>query len=185
MDNRSKDCLFVISAPSAAGKTTIIKELIKYFKGSLHKVLTCTTRNKRKDEIDKVDYRFISQNEFKQLQQKSAFVEYSLVYGNSYGVLKSDLNISGRRIICLDSKGVENFKKLQIDAVYILIKPPSLEKLKERLVSRGSESFETINIRLKDARAEMDQIELYDYVVINDKLEDAIDMCRKIITGEI
>jgi guanylate kinase len=185
MDNKSKDDLFVISAPSAGGKTTIIKGLLQAFKGSLHKVITCTTREKREDEVDGVDYKFISEEKFFELKEKKAFIEHSLVYGKHYGVLKSDLYMSGKKIICLDSKGVNNFKKLQIKAVYIFIVPPSLEVLKTRLVDRGSETSESIDIRLREAKMEMDQTNLFDYVVENDKLEDAIEMCRKIITGEI
>ncbi|MCH9811420.1 guanylate kinase [bacterium] len=177
--------LFVVSAPSAGGKTTIINKLIELLHGKLRKVVTCTTRNKRAGEMEGVDYYFLSEEEYSQHLENGAFIESASVYGNSYGVFKKELETPGHKIISLDSKGVENFKKMGVKATYILIAPPSLEVLKERLHGRGSESREEVAARLKEAERELSQKDLFDKIVINDCLEDAINALKNNIIGEI
>ena len=177
------DGLFVISAPSATGKTTIIQRLIKEFDGSLVKVITCTTRKKRSDEQDGIDYRFLSKERFQKFVTEGMFIEHSSVYSNLYGVLKADISKPGKKIISLDSSGVVNFKRLGVVAKYILIMPPSLEELKKRIQSRGSESEKEVNSRMEEAKKEMQEKELFDYVVVNDNLDLAIDTCKDIIIG--
>ena len=183
MKNIIIDSLFVISAPSAAGKTTIIQRLIKEFDGSLMKVITCTTRKKRSDEQDGIDYRFLSKETFERFSKEGKFVEQSCVYDNQYGVLKSDISKSGKKIISLDLSGVINFQVLGISAKYILIMPPSLEELRKRIQSRGSESEEEVNSRMEEAKKEIQEKELFDFVVVNDNLDQAVDMCKDIIIG--
>ena len=102
MNNESNTKLFIVSAPSAGGKTTIIKNLISSLNGLLTRVVTCTTRNKRPEEIDGSDYRFLSEQEFLKLIEKKVFLEHSIVYGNYYGVLKSDLSGPGNKVLSLD-----------------------------------------------------------------------------------
>jgi len=177
--------LFVISAPSAGGKTTIINKLIEELGERLNKVVTCTTRLKREGEVDGVDYRFLSAKDFDAYLKDDAFMEHAQVYGNRYGVLKADLVGSSNKIVSLDSKGVENFKRIGVKATYILITPPTLAVLEQRLKSRGSETNEEIAIRLAEAKRELELSDAFDSVVINDRLEEAIEQCKKIITGEI
>ncbi|MCH9620643.1 MAG: Guanylate kinase [Chlamydiia bacterium] len=177
--------IFVISAPSAGGKTTIINRLIDLFGGSLKKVITCTTRAIRDGEKDGVDYRFLSVDEFDNCLKKKAFFEHAKVYGNMYGVLKEDLFAEGHRVISLDSKGVENFKKKGVEAKYILVIPPSLEVLEARIKMRASENEADMKIRLAEAKKDMEQSKAYDFVVVNDKLDKAIEDCEKIMMGEI
>ena len=184
MDDLINRKIFVISAPSAGGKTTIIKRLISLLSESLSRVITCTTREKRDGEVHGVDYKFMSVDEYQKLLGAGDFAENAEVYGNYYGVLKEDLFSEGHKIISLDSKGVENFKKSGIKAKYILVTPPSLEVLKQRLIKRGSETEEQVEIRLAEAKKEMDQAKDFDYVVVNGELDKAIDDCKKIIMGE-
>lgn len=185
MFDNSKDKLFVISAPSAAGKTTIINRLISRLDGSLHRVITCTTRKMRDGEKQNRDYNFLSLEEYQKLLKEGAFIEHACVYGNYYGVLYEDLQKAGHKIISVDNKGIENFKKKKVKASYILITPPSLEVLKERLLKRDTETSNDINLRLAEAKNELKQASLYDHVIVNDNLEDAIAALQTIITGEI
>jgi guanylate kinase len=184
MFNNSKDRLFVISAPSAAGKTTIINKLISLLDGSLHRVITCTTRKPREGEVHNVDYNFLSIDRYKKLLKEGAFIEHATVYGNHYGVLHTDIDKAGLKIISVDSKGIENFKKAEVKASYILIMPPSLKVLKQRLLKRDTESSEDIDLRMAEAEKELEQASLYDHIIINDNLEVAIDAIKTIITGD-
>jgi guanylate kinase len=183
MSKGINDRIYVISAPSAGGKTTIVQRLVSLVQG-LSRVITCTTRKKRDGEIHGVDYRFLSKIEFRELLLQGAFFEHSQVYGNMYGVLKSDLVVPGKKIISLDSKGVKKFKELGVEATYILIIPPTIEELKRRLLQRNSEEIKDIEIRLAEAAVEIRQANDFDYVIINDNLEKAIAECEKIIIGE-
>ena len=185
MFDDTKDKLFVISAPSAGGKTTIIMRLISLLDGSLHRIITCTTRKMREGEVQGVDYKFLSKDEFSNLLKEDAFIEYATVYGNEYGVLREDVWCAGNKIISVDSKGVENFKKRKVAAVYILIAPPSLEVLQERLLKRGTETASDLQVRMDEAKKELESEHLFDHVIINDNLEDAVDACKTIIIGEI
>ncbi len=180
-----QDKLFVISAPSAGGKTTIVNRLVSLLNGELTRVITCTTRPKREGEVQGVDYNFITKDEYDIYLKNGLFAENAVVYGNFYGVLKSDLEKRGIKVISLDSKGVKNFKKQGIKATYVLIIPPSLEILKERLLKRASERPEDVQVRLFEAKNEMDAAEDFDYVVINDDLDKAVTECKKIINGEM
>ena len=184
MFEKSSDSLFVISAPSAGGKTTIINRLVELLDGDLKRVVTCTTRSKREGEVDGIDYYFLSKKAYQNYLETGAFLESATVYGNSYGVLKKEIEAAGHKIISLDSKGVENFKKLGIKATYVLIAPPSLEALKKRLHGRGSESPKEVAARLQEAERELSQKDLFDHVVINDCLEEATLALKHIIIGE-
>lgn len=183
MGKLSNDKLYVISAPSAGGKTTIVQRLVSLIDG-LSRVVTCTTRKKRDGEVHGVDYRFLSKLEFRELLLRGAFFEHAEVYGNMYGVLKSDLIAPGKKIISLDSKGVKKFKQSNVEATYILFIPPSIEVLKKRLLSRNSEEPKDIEIRLAEAEKEIEQAMHFDHVIINDDLEKAIVESKNIIIGE-
>ena len=183
MGKTSNDKLYVVSAPSAGGKTTIVQRLVSLIHG-LSRVITCTTRKKRDGEVHGVDYRFLSKIEFRELLLQGAFFEHAEVYGNIYGVLKSDLVAPGIKIISLDSKGVKKFKDSKVEATYILFIPPSIEVLKKRLLSRNSEEPKDIEIRLAEAEKEIEQAIHFDHVIINDNLDKAIAECEKIIIGD-
>jgi len=180
-----QDKLFVISAPSAGGKTTIVNRLVDLLKGELTRVITCTTRPKRDGEVQGVDYNFITKDEYDLYLKRGLFAENAVVYGNYYGVLKSDLEKPGIKVISLDKNGVKNFKKQGVKATYVFIIPPSLEILKERLLKRGSERPEDMEVRLYEAKKEIEATDSFDYVVINDDLDKAVTECKKIINGEM
>jgi guanylate kinase len=176
--------LFVISAPSGAGKTTLCKELLKRIPG-LRLSVSYTTRLPRKGEINNVHYTFISERKFRNMIDKGEFAEWAMVHGNLYGTsmkrLKK-LNKEGYDIIFdIDVHGAEQLKRNYDNAVYIFILPPSITALKKRLVNRRTESKDTLANRLDNAKAEMGCYGNYNYVVINDKLEKAYRDIESII----
>ena len=185
MNYKNNNNLFVISAPSGAGKTTIINELLSLKELFLSKIVTCTTRIKRDKEIDGIDYKFISNDNFNKFVSEEKFIEYSEVYRNFYGVLTEDVHSIGNKIISLDLQGVKKFKEKNFSAIYILILPPNFDELKKRLLNRKTENQETIQTRLNEAEEELKQRDLYDYIVVNDDLEKAVTECKEIIIGEI
>ena len=176
--------LFVISAPSGAGKTTLCKELLKRIPG-LRLSVSYTTRLPRKGETNDVHYTFISERKFRNMIDKGEFAEWAMVYGNLYGTsmkrLKK-LNKEGYDIIFdIDVHGAEQLKRNYDNAVYIFIFPPSITALKKRLVNRRTESKDTLVNRLDNAKDEMGRYGNYNYVVINDKLEKAYRDIESII----
>ena len=168
--------LFVISAPSGAGKSTLCQRLIKNVPG-LKLSVSFTTRSRRKGERNDVHYTYIDENKFKRMIKKREFAEWATVHGNLYGTsLKRlrELNKKGYDIILdIDIHGALQIKKSYENAVYIFILPPSLSVLKKRLHGRNTDSGETINKRLINAKAEMVYYTEYDYVIRNDRLERA------------
>ncbi len=181
-----KGILFVISAPSGTGKTTICERLLKSLP-NLKMSISHTTRSPRQDEKDGVNYFFVNREQFEKMIQNDEFVEWAEVYGNLYGTSKkiiSDLINAGVDILLdIDTQGAKNIKKLYPDIVLIFILPPSLEELERRLKNRNEDS-ETIKKRLSKATNEIAQYEFYDYAVINDNLETAINEVLSIINAE-
>jgi guanylate kinase len=175
--------IFVISGCSGAGKTTIAEEVVS--QNVAVRLVTCTTRKKREGEKDKVDYNFFSRKKFEGLLKKNAFLEWAEVYGNYYGSLKSDaqkLLDSGKNVlIVVDVQGALSIKKIFSGAILIFVKAPSIDELKKRLLSRGKDTIEIINSRVNVARQELKNEKDFDFVVINDKLDLAINEVKKII----
>lgn len=178
-----KGKLIVISGPSGVGKGTICERLIKDL-GAEYSVST-TTRSPREGEMDGVNYFFVTKDEFERKIQGGEFLEYNFYNNNYYGTSKKvvlDKINDGKDIFLeIDVNGGHNIKKIFPGALLIYIAPPSMEVLKERLIARGTESIEKINERLEIAKKEALEMDSYDYVVINDDLELAIDEVRKII----
>lgn len=168
--------LFVISGPSGAGKGTLVSR-VREQRSNLGLTVSATTRSPRDGEVDGVNYYFLSKEEFKRRIDEGAFVEWAEVHGNYYGTLVSEveskLSSGSSLVLEIDVQGALNVKKRFPDAILIFIKPPSLEALKERLVGRGSETPESLALRLKDASYEMDLADRYDAVLVNDDLEQA------------
>ncbi|MCI0450711.1 MAG: guanylate kinase [Chlorobi bacterium] len=179
--------LFVISAPSGAGKTTIIKELFKLLP-ELEFSVSATTRKKRDGETDGKDYYFISQDDFKKKIDGDEFVEYEEVFGNYYGTLKSEvepcLGKNRHLIFDVDVKGALSLKKLYPEAVTVFI-DVTLDELVERLKTRGTESNEEIEKRISRIKEELEQKKLFDYIVPNPSkpngLQNAVKEVEKII----
>jgi len=179
-----KGLLFIISAPSGAGKTTLCQELSNIVPGLKHSV-SYTTRPPRKGEINNVHYSFISYSKFKKMIERGEFAEWAMVHGNLYGTsIKrlEEINKKGYDIILdIDTHGAMQMRRKYKNAVYIFILPPSLKTLEKRLRDRMSESEEEIRRRLKKAEEEIAQYKFYDYVVINDKFEEALRDLESII----
>lgn len=169
--------LFIISAPSGGGKTTLCREVRKRFPDMLYSI-SYTTRKPRKEEQEGRDYHFINKKEFKARIDDERWAEWALVYGNYYGTAADFLEaglIAGRDILLdLDVQGTRQLLKRYAECVSIFVRPPSLEVLRQRLENRGSDSAETIAIRLRNAEKEIAQQNLYHHVIVNDHLDDAI-----------
>lgn len=178
--------LFVFSAPSGTGKTSIYKEIL-FNNPEIEFSVSATTRKKREGETDGKDYFFLEKDEFLKRIDKGEFVEYEKLFNdNYYGTLKSyiDGKISeGKDVIFdLDVKGALSIKRIYSDkAVLIFIKPPNKNVIKERLEKRGTESAEIIENRLSRFDFEMEKINEFNYVVINDDLKKAINEVQEII----
>jgi len=183
-NKKNKGTLFVISAPSGAGKTTLCLQLLKKNPG-LKLSVSFTTREPRHKEKNNVDYTFISKARFMRMIDKGEFAEWATVHGNLYGTsikrLK-ELNSAGYDIILdIDTNGAMQLKKRYENAVYIFILPPSLKVLKERLVDRKTDSTEVIARRLDNAKSEIACYKDYDYIVVNDRLDRAYRELESII----
>lgn len=176
----------VISGPSGVGKGTICKKVIEDL-GAWFSV-SMTTRGIRDGEIDGINYFFVSKEEFEDKIRNGDLLEYNVYNGNYYGTPKDKviekLNMGQDVILEIDVNGARNIKKIFSDALLIYIAPPSIDILRERLIGRGTEDLDVIEKRLKIADDELKQVDFYDYVVINDNLDDAINEVKKIIRCE-
>lgn len=183
----SRGLLLVVSAPSAGGKGTILKELFKR-DGNLRMSVSATTRSPREGEEHGKHYYFISRDEFQGLIDSGSMLEYAEYVGNMYGTPRGPVEqwlSEGHDVVLeIEVQGGAQIKKLAPECVSIFIVPPSLEVLEKRLRGRGTEEEETIKRRLETARGELAQAENYDYVVVNDRLEDAVDDMQAILRSE-
>ena len=176
--------LYIISAPSGCGKTSLVEELIKR-NDSLCVSVSHTTRNPRLEEINGISYYFISLNKFNKMINNDAFVEYAKVFDNYYGTsiesIKSQLKKGQSVILEIDWQGANQVKKKFPNAVSIFILPPSKEDLKKRLQQRAQDDQPTINKRMANAKNEMLHFKNYDYLVINEDFDIALSDLEIII----
>ena len=183
MLNSSK--LIIFAAPSGAGKSSLIKKIIEVSKEKLELSVSATTRAPRKGEIHGKDYFFISDNEFNELKDKDAFIECANVHGNQYGTLKSFVHEKMEEgisvILDIDVQGFAQIRETIEDMVSIFIIPPSLDELKKRLTLRGLDTHDAIEKRLVNALEELKHAESFDYIVLNDSFDNAIDQLSSII----
>ena len=183
---KQKGKLLIITAPSGAGKTTIVKHLLTKYE-DLAFSISVTTRMRRDHEVDKVDYYFITADEFTQLIHDHAFAEWEEVYdGQFYGTLKSELNRlwdAGKHIVFdIDVMGATTLKEKYPDkTLAIFIKPPSMEVLLERLERRKSESPENLKRRIRRAKIELAYQTSFDKILVNDDLEVALKEAEEIV----
>jgi len=179
--------LIIISAPSGTGKSTLCRKLIKNFPNARYSV-SLTTRAPRRGEVQGKDYYFVSRNEFKQKIKRGELAEWALVHGHYYGTprnfLKKNLAEGKDVILDIDAQGAMKLKKKYPHAVFIFLVPPSFSELERRIKGRKRNNEATIKKRLTNARWEMDQIGSYDYLVINDRLVDALTQVKAIILAE-
>ena len=182
-----KGKFIIISGPSGVGKGTICNVLLNDLNAWYS--VSMTTRGIREGEVDGVNYFFISKDEFKKRIEDGQLLEYNIYNDTYYGTPKDKvlekLEEGIDVILEIEVNGARNIKKIFPDAVLIYIAPPSLEVLRDRLIGRGTEDIETIERRLKIAEDELRQVDFYDYVVVNDDLDKAINDVKTIITNEI
>jgi len=185
---RQKGLLIVISGPSGCGKGTICKEL-RARHPEIKVSVSTTTREIRAGEVEGRDYRYISKEEFERQVQEGEFLEYARIYsGNYYGTpkryVKETLLAGDDLILEIDIQGALQVKEKFEEGVFIFLVPPSMEELHRRLVQRGRETPELIMERFKSAYEEMNFINRYNYVVTNDKVDEAIKKIEAIIAAE-
>ena len=168
--------LFVISGPSGAGKGTLLAELRKQ-RPDLGLTVSATTRSPRPGEVDGTSYYFLSDEEFRRRIAAGEFVEWAEVHGHLYGTLVSEVKrllAKGHSLVLeIDVQGALNVRKVYPDAVLVFIEPPSLQVLEERLRGRGTEDEASIELRLKNARHEMELADQYDVRIVNDTVDRA------------
>jgi guanylate kinase len=183
-----KGKLVIISAPSGAGKTTIVKHLLESGLGLAFSV-SATTRKIRENEIDGKDYYFMSADDFRGKIERGEFVEWEEVYKDHYyGTLKKEIeriwSVGNHVLFDVDVKGGINLKRIfGNNAVSLFIKPPSVEELEKRLTARGTDSEEKIRMRMLKAEEEMKSASMFDHIVVNDNLEKAKSEAFNLISG--
>jgi guanylate kinase len=179
--------LFIVSAPSGAGKTSLVKALLGRAEG-LALSISCTTRSARAGEQDGIHYHFLNQNQFREAIDAQAFLEYAEVFGNLYGTREADVRASlagGRDLILeIDWQGARQVRDRFPTSVSIFVLPPTIEELERRLCARGTDSRAVIAGRMTQARAEMAHYGEYDYLVVNDDFDVALDSLAAIATAE-
>ena len=179
--------IVVITAPSGTGKTTVIRELIE--RGSrLRYSVSATTRPRRSAEVHGSDYFFFSEQEFDEKLEKGLFAEWAEVHGYRYGTLKAQiediLKQGGHVMMDVDVQGARHLREIYPDGLFIYLMPPSMKELKARLNRRGTEDEASFEQRLNDAVAEIESLTAFDYLVVNDELENTVDEIAGIIHSE-
>ncbi|MBD8013804.1 guanylate kinase [Microbacterium sp. APC 3898] len=180
--------LIVLSGPSGVGKGTVRKELFSQPDTNYEYSISMTTRAPREGEVDEVDYFFKTRSEFEELIEQDQLLEYAEFVGNYYGTPLEYVNKmrdAGRDVFLeIEVQGAAQVRSKVPDGLFIFLAPPSLSELEERLVGRGTESDDVIASRLQAARQELEMMNLYDYVVENDEVENACDRINAIIIAE-
>jgi guanylate kinase len=188
MSSQKSELTIVVSAPSGAGKTTIINRLLAE-DDRCQFVISTTTRNARKCEVEGLSYYFIPVFDFKKGIKNNEFIEWSIVHENYYGTTKKEFD----RIISLekiplfdvDVQGALKLKKILKKAIYIFIIPPSIEELKRRLTNRGTDKEAEVNLRISNAVKELKKLDNYNYIIVNDNIEEATLDFKAIIRAEL
>lgn len=177
----------VLSGPSGVGKDAVLNRL-KQLDNYWYFVVTATTRERRPTEIDGVDYFFVGKDEFLEIHGREMFLESAEVYGNWYGTPRAQVvDALGRGqdvIIKVDIQGVENIKKTDLPVVCIFLMPPSLVELQRRLKTRQTETSDDLDVRMEKAVKEIEQAHLFDYVVVNNDIDEAASRIESIIIAE-
>ncbi|HJO96134.1 MAG TPA: guanylate kinase [Victivallales bacterium] len=189
---RSLGILLIVSGASGAGKSTICKPIME--KNGFDFSVSCTTRKPREGEVDGKDYYFIGKDNFREKVEVNEFIEHAVVHGNFYGTLKSEIHsrvLNNQNILLdIDVQGALQVKEyiksdeiLTKCAEFVFILPPSLDELKRRLKARGTETDASLKLRLGHAGKEIEKFLIYDYFIVNDDLEEAIDNMQNIVSS--
>ncbi|MDD2884464.1 MAG: guanylate kinase [Dechloromonas sp.] len=176
--------LYVVAAPSGAGKSTLVGRLLEC-EPSIALSISCTTRSPRAGEVDGREYHFVAVDDFLQRISREEFLEWAEVHGNFYGTSQkwiADQLAAGRDVLLeIDWQGAQQVRKLFPEMVSVFILPPSMTELERRLVGRGTDSHDVIERRLAAAQAEMRHVGEFDYVIINDQLDQALEDLRAVV----
>ncbi len=179
--------LFVVSAPAGCGKDTILSDLFKKTDTAGYAV-SATTRAPREGEVDGVHYHFLTKEDFSMLIDSGEVLEYTEYCGNYYGTLKRSvdelLNKGKDAVLKIEVEGALNIKRMFPEACLVFILPPSWEELERRLRERGTETEDVVVKRITQAKVEFEWAEKYDYLIVNDKLEDAVDDLLAVFRAE-
>ena len=183
----SRGTLFVVSSPSGGGKGTIIRHVLELVENLRYSV-SYTTRAPRLSEVDGREYFFVNREIFEEMAAAGEFLEWACVHGNLYGTAKDQVieeTTAGSDIILeVDVQGAASVRQLLMDSVSIFILPPSYEVLRQRLIARGTDSPEELELRLSNAPEELKQYSAFDYVIINDEVDRAVGQLAAIIHAE-
>jgi guanylate kinase len=187
MSNRRRGLLFIVSAPSGTGKTTLVERLVQVLP-NLRMSRSYTSRPARAGERDGVDYNFISRDQFEGLIRDDALLEWADVFGNLYGTAIADVDAMLEQgqdvVLVIDVNGAQQVKKRGVDHTAIFVMPPSFQVLEQRLRGRSKDTEEQMQRRLRTARAEASSYDDYDYLVVNDDLEPTVVRLQEIIAAE-
>ena len=188
LDKSNRGLVLIISSPSGAGKTTICKKLIEEV-NNLNLSVSVTTRLKRSDEVDGKDYFFRSDKEFDDMVAQEKFLEHAKVFDHSYGTLKSEIDtkiINGINVIVdIDWQGTRQIEQhIPDDIVKIFILPPSIKELEKRLGTRATESQDSFKKRMSEARKEISHYSEYDFIIINDDIQESVNKIKTILHSE-
>jgi len=179
--------LLIVSAPSGAGKTSLVEALLES-DPSLRVAVSYTTRKPRPGERDGIHYHFVDEPTFLEMVQRGAFLEHAEVFGNRYGTAEGSVReelAAGRDLLLeIDWQGARQVRKRFAAAVSLYVLPPSAGALEERLRGRGQDSEQVVAERMRQARSEMSHFGEYDYLVVNDRFSDALDDLKSILRAE-
>ena len=182
-----KGKIVVVSGPSGVGKGTICKKIMELINARFS--VSTTTRSPREGEVEGKDYFFVTKDEFKRMIDEGKFLEYNIYNDNYYGTSKQVIfdmiNNGVNALLEIDVNGAFNIKKKFPEALLIYIAPPSMEVLRQRLIDRGTEEITVIENRLKIAEEELKRVDFYDYVIINDNLDEAVSQVKDCILKKI
>lgn len=182
-----KGILFVLSAPSGAGKTSISRELLARHP-ELRESISYTTRAMRPGEKDGVDYHFVSREQFDRMVREGAFVEWAEVHGNCYGTARETLRQASNQgcdiLLDIDVQGAAQLRSSALEGVFLFILPPGMNELRQRLAGRNTDSVEVIERRMNNAVGEIREAVHFDYIVVNDDLQEAIATVEAILAAE-
>jgi len=186
--SKTRGKIFILSAPSGTGKTTILRKVMENIKGLMFSI-SHTTRQPRKGETNGVEYHFVDRHEFSAMRDKNDFLEFAEVHGNFYGTSRSAVSEQVEDgvdvILDIDVQGARLIRNgMELDCVYIFLAPPDIQELEKRLRGRGLDSDETVKTRLANALGEMKAMDEYDYLIVNDEIEIAVKMFESVILAE-